>query len=452
MSRMKSKIASSVVLAAALTVGYGTAVGAGESTAAPLYKNDPEIVTLIDALGDNSTTILPVKSTPGQRDYSNKMVYMIDRQTAFYCGGGHNVGRYCDAWEYHLGSNTWHELFPREGGEHGNEIKQFSYFDRRSLGDLSKLGPNPEIKDANVKKNYEYTKAWWLKNVVLKNGHLVTRSGGPLMNSHTWDAITYDEKAKKIVWIGGPGCLSGAWELHALFNGLEFKSVEKQMDPSYVQGVWMFDPSAKMESRWIQYRTKEKIPRFEGMGASMTYVPELGKTLYYVAAENVSPPAFSMDSFDVVADKWQALQPSLRSLYIKSAPRAEAQHAYSSKHKKIVAVDQKATYAYDVSANQWTKLNDAVPIDPGDANDARTVFAYDSVSDAWLLAYPSSKQVAAFSLAENKWELLKPQGPPIAKPDYASGYGYFDPRFNVLVLMADGKASLYRYKKTQAIK
>lgn len=419
-------------------------VSAAESpAAAPLpHQDDPAVVKQLDALDDNTIVRLPSKNIPVQRDYSNKMVYMSDRQSAFYAGGGHNVGRTCDAWEYHLGSNTWHNLFPAEGGDHGL-IKGAVYWD------VAKLVKDPNAQlSAYSKELLEKTRAWWPKNVVLKDGHLVTPGGGPLMTCHLWDGITYDEKAKKIVWISGCGSASMAYEAHAYFTGKPVDEIKKQMDWTYKQ-TWMFDPAAK---KWIHYRTKEKLPRIDGMGASMTYIPDWGKCFFYVAAENVSPPNFMMLSFDVDGDKWQEIQPNgggLRGLAHKAAPMAEAQHAYSAKHKKIVAVDQKSTYSYDIAKNEWAKLNDAVPI-VVDANDSQTVFGYDSISDVWLLCEPNTKRIAAFSLTDNKWEMLKPKGPPIIKPEWGRGYGYFDPKFNVLVLAGDREMCLYRYKKAPA--
>lgn len=411
---------------------------AAEST--PLHQDDPAIVKQLAALEDNTIIRLPIKHVPAQRDYSNKMVYMSDRQTAFYAGGGHNVGRWCDAWEYHLGSNTWYNLFPAEGGDHGH-IKGAVYWDVPKL----LKDPNTQLS-AYSKEQLEKTRAWWPKFVVLKDGHLVTPGGGPLMTCHLWDGITYDEKAKKIVWVSGCGSASMAYEAHAYFTGKPVDEIKKQMDWTYTQ-TWMFDTVTK---KWIHYRTKQKPPRIDGMGASMTYIPEWGKCLFYVAAENVSPPNFLTASFDVEADKWQELQPNggnLRAIAGKTAPMAEAQHAYSARHKKIVAVDKKATYVYDIDKNHWSKLNDAVPIVAGDANDAQTVFGYDSVSDVWLLCDPGSKRIAAFSLTENKWELLQTKGAPIIKPQWGNGFGYFDPKFNVFVLAGDREMCVYRYKK-----
>jgi hypothetical protein len=76
-----------------------------------------------------------------------------------------------------------------------------------------------------------------------------------------------------------------------------------------------------------------------------------------------------------------------------------------------------------------------------ECHDAKTMFAYDSVSDVFLLTDGNKEgRVAVFSLATNKWELVTPSGDGCPPSDYGAGKywaqpkGYFDPRLNVLVV------------------
>ena len=89
-------------------------------------KDDPAVVKMLAELDEGCSLLLPPvkhmyqgkpyeasgRNSPYARDYTTKMVYAPERQTAFYAGGNHGHGRTNDVWEYHLGSNTWHLLFP----------------------------------------------------------------------------------------------------------------------------------------------------------------------------------------------------------------------------------------------------------------------------------------------------------------------------------------------------
>ena len=105
------------------------AVAASSDAALP-HDDDPEIVSRIEALGDNSALRFEEFGLAGDgldaisfyrehgprvRDYSTKMAYAPDRETALYCGASHNTPVVNDVWEYHLGSNTWHVLYPSDG-------------------------------------------------------------------------------------------------------------------------------------------------------------------------------------------------------------------------------------------------------------------------------------------------------------------------------------------------
>ena len=123
-----------LLVSLALVVSMAAAARAAAPASQP-YADDPAVVKLLADLPPGQALLLPaVKhvdeagqpikgegrlSNPYSRDYTNKMVYAADRQTAIYEGGNHGEGRTCDAWEYHLGSNTWIRLAAPDGGDQG---------------------------------------------------------------------------------------------------------------------------------------------------------------------------------------------------------------------------------------------------------------------------------------------------------------------------------------------
>lgn len=412
-----------------------------------VYPDDPEIITILKGLGDNSSVLLPEAKgktpvrSPKHRDYCNKMAWAADRHTALYAGGSHQTYRGNDVWEYHLGSHRWHELFAPDGGDQAF-VRPVLYF-----GAVPKLAKDPKaVLSENEAKEFERAKAWWKDNAILKDGHVTTRKGGPIIPAHTWDAFTYDPVAKRLLWASGanPG---GTGRYHAAMTGQDPAAVEKEIDPAY-SPLWMFDPENK---KWIHDKSERPRPELRGMGATMEFIPELRKSIYYVAAQNVSPADYGMWTFDAAAARWEELKPnggkSISTLATKDrvAPLAEQQTAYSKKHRKLVAVIDHDTFAYDVAKNEWSHL---CADDRIDAHDSRTVFAYDSHADVFLLADPRGKKLAAFSLKTNKWEIVKPEGAAQPGGEYGHYRGYYDPVYNALVIDAGPKKVwAYRQKK-----
>jgi hypothetical protein len=90
----------------------------------------------------------------------------------------------------------------------------------------------------------------------------------------------------------------------------------------------------------------------------------------------------------------------------------------------LVAVLKNDTFVYDVIKNAWSRVNTDQRIN---AHDARTVFAYDSTGDVFLLADPRGKTpLAAFSLLTKEWDILEPKGPGIPSGMYVNYRGYYD--------------------------
>jgi hypothetical protein len=412
------------------------------------YPNDPKIIALLENLGSNAALVMPVSKekdkaqSPRHRDYCNKMPYAPDRQTALYAGGSHQTYRGNDVWEYHLGSNRWHQLFAPDGGDHVF-VRYTLYF-----GAVRKWKDNPNaVLTEKEKTEFERTKTWWQENVVLRDGDVTTRKGGPIIPAHTWDAFTYDARARRLLWGMGAGP-GGTGFYHAMVTGQSPDKIMAQIDENYTP-MWMFDPAAQ---KWQHYKKKGPRAALRGMGATMEFIPDLGRSIWYVAAQNVIPPAFEMWTFDAVADQWHELKPnggkSIATLALndKVAPLSEQQSAYSPKHKKLVAVLKHDTFVYDIVKNEWSK---ACTDERIDAHDARTVFAYDAAGDVFLLANPTGKTpLAAFSLQTNQWEILQPKGPAMPTGMYVHYRGYYDPVHNVFVVDGGrGRLWVYRYQQ-----
>ena len=425
---------------AALVAATSTAV------AAP-YEDDPEIVAALDALPAGGSLLLPklrvecggderfgfARFGPGQRDYCNKMPYAPERETALYAGGNHMVPhRMNDVWEFHLGSNTWHLLHAPDGGNAGAHKAAYFLTSRTLVRD-----PDAELDEKQRGQIAAY-REWWGEHVEFEDGHLQTKTGGPIMPAHTWDGFTYDAAAKKMLW-GMGASPAGQLSTHARFTGKPVEHWETKADPGYTP-MWTFDPQAK---RWEHYRTAKSRAALRGMGASMTYLPDSKRTLWYVAAQNVSPHAFEMWSYDAVADEWNELKPnggkSISELSKNEgvAPGSELQAAYSPKHRKLVAVLENDTFVYDVQNDRWSKVATDGRIF---GHDAKSVFGYDPGSDQFLLAFPpggkgKDLKLAVFSLADEKWRIVEPGGAGAIPPTkYGSYAGYFDPKHGVFVV------------------
>lgn len=422
------------------------------------YQDDPQTLRLLEQLSNRSSRILPPvkveagdlrmhgieKSGPGQRDYCNKMAYSPNRETALYAGGNHQVPhRMNDVWEYHLGSNTWHLLYAPDGGNAGKHKAAYFLTSRTLVRD-----PNKNLSDKEKQQIADY-RQWWSENVVLKEGHLATKRGGPIMPAHTWDALCFDESAGKLLW-GMGASPAGQLSTHAYFTGKPISELEKRTDVNYTP-LWMFDP---VKRQWSHYRTSAKRAALRGMGATMIWLPDQEKSLWYVAAQNVSPAAYEMWLFDAVADKWTELKPnggkSIATLATSEgvAPMSEQQTAYSPKHKKLVAVLKHDTFLYDVATNRWSK---AVTDKRIYGHDARSVFAYDAAADVFLLAFPpegrgKKLKLAAFSLTTNRWELIEPNGPGVPEIKYGGYMGYYDSRHNALVIQGRYSDRLWVYR------
>lgn len=447
-------------MALLVLLSLGGAFGAEPIPQAP-YRDDPEIVAKLRALGAGESLLLPpvkhmlagqpIKAEgrrgPYARDYTAKMVWSPERRTAFYAGGNHGAGRMNDVWEYHLGANTWHCLHEAVGGDHASHKNMLMFMPQ-------KWNKNPDhaLSDAE-QKQFDSAKAWWNEHVILTNGHFVTRvNHAPLLVGHTWDTLVYEPNVRRMIHGTGAHCAGSPW-LHHKFTGMPLEQVKSLLGRN-TNGVpyktmWTFDPVA---GRWEQYASEDKLAELRGMGATMCYIPDWKKTIFYVSAQNVTPSAFAMRTYDALNDRWEELKPNggkdigALSTREKVAPGSEQQTAYSPKHKLMVAVLKQETFVYDIVKNEWRRIDGEIPFV---AHDAKTVFAYDDNAGVFLLADPRANKLALFDPAAGKWQELTPKGPGMPKPPYCVGKGYYDPHHNVFVVQSAFARSMWVYRHKQ---
>jgi hypothetical protein len=453
------------LLLAVVVAVVGCAQARGADSALP-YKDDPKIIALLKGLGDNTALKLPHDRRKKEHfgragnDYSMRMVYAPERQTAMYAGGNHNNGRRNDCWEYHLGSNIWHQLFPAEGGDHyfmkGIVMYRMRAFNRKfkdkassTMDDLRKM-----LKEKDRKTLDEKIIPWWKKHMILKDGMVCTSTGGPFMTSHTWDGLCYDPVKQRMLWSSG-GTGGDAEGFHRLVTGMSRQEIAKKLDKSYTK-MWTFDPVAR---KWIRYRKPKAgpCPDFRGMGQSLVYMPDRKKFIWYVSAANVVPHSFQMWSYDPAIDKWQKLAPnggkSIGGLVkAKLAPPGEQVIRYSPRQKKLYGFQRENVFAYDVAGNKWSKICSDERIN---SHDAHVAIAYDSINDVFIYTRKSVKgklvRLAVFDPAKGAWEVPTLKGAPLPKTKYGKLKGFFDPVHNVYAIITGGWTPgwVYRYKRAE---
>ncbi len=391
----------------------------------PPYDDDPATVAKLEGLADRTGLKLDAAKLQGKdlekwrqqfyrrgpenRNYCVKMAYNPDRRTAFFCGGNHGVPhKLADAWEYHLGSNTWTLLAPPEVGN--------------PKGIIGLYGSVEKGREAAA---LEMVK----KHVILEDGCLVTReTGGPINTLHTWDGLTYDPKVKRALWAApGTGIGNDALaRLYAEANGLKVEDVKAKLAPG-IGNFWMYDFE---KNRWKRHVGPGPYPQLR-YTITMTFIPDLGKTLFYGQYNGETW------TYDAVANKWAKLAAKGKG------PGIEMMSAYSPKHKKLVSVQGKDTWTFDIATSTWAKV---ATDDRNQAHDARSFFGYDAGNDVFLLCQPGvADKVRAFSLEKNEWTTpeIKGDGPPGNK----NLQGYYDPDRNVLVACEGLSVWVYRYAK-----
>lgn len=405
--------------------GGGGGSDGGDPVGGNAYPDDPAIVDAIEAMGDNASLELEYGvageraeewtalygGAPQRRDFGNKLAYAPDRGTAMYAGMNHGVPhRINDAWEYHLGSNTWYLLF----------------------------FPDPQPR----------TEGWFAEHAMIEDGYLQTHRHGMVQGAHTWDGLTYDPELRRMLWanVNENKPMGTAFEsrvpleAYAYETGQTIEEVNAQVLPG--AQMWMFDGAA---GRWYRQIGPGPHPRMLMQGGALEYIPDLGKTVWYANQWNEN----GMWAYDSTTNEWTSLAPNGgANVYHDNEeftfPPAEAQMRYGHGSRTMVAVMGKRTWHYDIDSNEWSLAN---VDEENNAGDWITAFSYDSKNDVFLLVQPSTAAVRAYHVSTRTWETLPVDGPPV-RTNMAPA-SYYDPVHNVMVVL-DGRAQtmwLYRYRR-----
>lgn len=386
---------------------------AAADTVEPVLAPAPAVVKVLEDLGDNSSALLADLKTEGEwnavtqefgmertgpvgRDYTNKAVWMPDRQRAFFCGANHGAPhRLNDAWEFDLVSHTWVMLFaPDPHNAQGvMEIREF---------------------DVDGKK--------------LK--YVQTARGGPTHYGHTWWAFCYDPGMKAAFWMN----------VHIGDSPADYIETETGSAKDVYSGppMWSFLP---WEKRWRMVFSPPPYPKAP-YAAQMEYIPDLGGPMLVTSVAGSGYEGYGTWLYQPRSNSWKQLQGEI------DEPVYESLTAYDRENKILVAQEPgRATLHYDVTANQWTRV-----LDPGkdspDApvgHDAYSQMYYDPVNKVCLLYHPESPEsMWSYSVKDKKWTRNKVNGPPCPEGRIIN---YFDEVRNVFVVNLGDTTWVYRYRR-----
>lgn len=362
----------------------------------PILSADESILNKIKELPDNTWLKLPPIKVVGDldwcksfnwesiktrgpygRDYSSKAAWMPDRKRAIFAGGGHNIMPYNDVWEYDLASNTWVCLYGSDVPAQGQ-------------------------------------KAEWIKeNLIIQNGALQTKRGGPPRLSHTFDGWSYDSD-QKLAFM--PESLRGAVfvDSKVVAAGLGITDAELNLQWKPAPYFLTFDPYSR---KW-NYLT-ENIPKC-GRDPSAKYISHL-KSWWVNSGGN-------MGLYD---PKTQ----TTKKLNLKDGGGGYSSSAvYDPETKSMVTIFSvnkegvSKTLVYSFETDSWkTALSTA----PTGGCSATGYFDYDSASKQFVL-YTNTPNPSfwIYNLQANEWTKIE-----IAGEQPTGGYviGYYDPERDVLV-------------------
>jgi hypothetical protein len=334
------------------------------------------------------------KTGPRGRDYSIKMVWAPDRQTALFCGANHGVPhRLNDVWEFDLTALQWRMLYAPDNAR-----------------DYTGLG-----KDAS--------------DVRFKDGVLVSVRGGPAVVAHTWWGLTYDSDRKALLFMN-------TWVTN-------MKEAVQRVggDPAELYAgppLWAFYPET---ATWSPVKTAKPYPRAP-FGGMLEHVPELGGTIWH--ANNWQMQETWL--YKAGANTWTPLKPNGGGkAFEESSPQPE-QIGYRDPRRKLLVVQRDTnTFHYDIQANTWKNVlardKDATDIPRG--HDAHAAMYHDPISGHGLLLEFKTNTLWAYNPDAVTWKRLTPQGD--AMPQGGKRLAYMDPSRNVFVVIDGTKVWAYRY-------
>ncbi|MCW8132906.1 MAG: hypothetical protein KIS92_21340 [Planctomycetota bacterium] len=372
----------------------------------------PELLEKIAKLKANEACLLPAptiveqlgrfaegwhqmkKYGPEGRDYSLKMPWMEDRKRAFFCGANHrSPHRLNDAWEYDLAANTWSLLYV------------------------------PDYNDSGEITGYDQ------ETLVLQDGFLRTKKGGPAHPAHTWWGITYDPNAKAIVWY----CAWPPYRLKEKLGAVGAKAEDLYKGPP----MWLFFPEKK---QWEPLKTEGPWPPTAHFGAAMEYVSDLKKPVLFTGA--------AATALDLTARGWKASQNKGQSLPIETLVYHDTKRKLLVAHNGPVK-DTKVCVTWTAKVENgdvqgWTRVSESEEAPMG--HDARSLMYYDTHSGDGLLFENGTRAIWSFNPDEKKWTKLAPTGDKLTPEHKGRLISYYDPARNVYVVLGAGWVWCYRYK------
>ncbi|MEX0703675.1 MAG: hypothetical protein WD069_16380 [Planctomycetales bacterium] len=398
------------MLLVALLAPAGWAL-AGENKVEPQLPADPQVTATLEKLGSNQSAILPATKVvgdpgplakeyrmaergPGGRDFTIKMAWMPDRQRAFFCGANHgSPHRLNDAWEYDLPSNSWIVLYAAD------------YNDRGGVADYDK------------------------QTLVLKDGWLRTKGGGPAHPAHTWWGLTYDPQRKEVLW----WC---QWPGYRLDEKLAVVGATRD-DLYKGPPLWSFRPDQR---KWEPLPTKEPWPKM-GLAGSLEYVPELHGSLWTQGGAG----AWLLDSKTL---SWKDLTKGRERTPIETVVCYDSARKLMLAHRGPPKAGENCrTWHMPIEGaglGEWKKVLDQPDLPNG--HDARSFFHFDPVGKVGLLYEVPTRRIWAYDPDQAAWTRLEPDGPPPPEKGDARTVGYLDPTRNVFVVNMGTTTWVYRYQ------
>lgn len=388
----------------------------------PMLEPDKALLDKIKNLPENSWLKLPNLKVVGDleglpananeravgpfgRSYCGYAVWAPERQRAIYMGGGHNVRRQSDVWEYDLASNTW----------------------------VCLLGVDP----AGVQRS---TEEWFRENTVMAaDGTIITKSGGPVAISHTWNQFCYDPDRKVALWVNSmPRSVEYSVKLDKEDNvaakglGIPFDEFKKKLckDGTY---VWEFDPAKR------KFTKREFIVNTNVPGNTIGGRQEEG-TMRYIS--DLKTVFFSGSLRDPKTGEWKAFggkgsppwygysgeyDPETKQFFVHAGPWAKAPNC---------------TYAMAIPSGEWKLVSSKGPTDYG--------VKYDTVAKELIAMTLEEKimRVWGFDSVKNEWH-KKPNSLGDLPEQGPYGISYYDPLRNVHVYYNSIDVYVYRVKKVE---
>lgn len=360
--------------------------------------------TIMEELGDFAKGWHRMKEFgPNGRDFSIKMVWMSDRERAFFCGANHgSPHRMNDAWEYDLASNTWVLLYV------------------------------PDYNDAGKITDYDK------ETLVLEDNFLRTKKGGTAHPAHTWWGLTYDPIAKVAVWY----CAWPSYRLQAKLDAIGANKEDLYKGPP----MWLFKPQTR---KWEPMKTEKPWPAVGIFGGSLEYVEDLKKpVLQYGTTSAVLD--MTSKTWKVTSEKGPSL-PIETLVYFDTKRKIFVAHRGNQPNPKDTEAGKpepkKTTWVAKLEGetiNPWEVVLETLDAPVG--HDARSMMYYDPKSGDGLCFDNTDKTIWSFNPEAKKWTKQTPTGdlPTIDKSRIIS---YFDIARNVYVVIGSGWVWCYRYKE-----